>query len=136
MARPRREPPDPSDLPLTAAEQTFVNEYLIDLDRVRAYMAAHPPCRSRNAAAVEACKCLKKPNVAAEIRAARADQRRRCRISAAAVLRELARAAFSDIGDLFADDGTVRPLRDVPLNTRRALADYRAEKETITRTAG
>jgi hypothetical protein len=72
-----------------------------------------------------------------EIRAARAAQARRARVSARGVLREICSIAFSDAVDLVNEDGSLRPLRQVPLDARRAVASVRVKQERVTtRTTG
>src|SRR5947209_3600953 len=95
-------PPDPADAPLTPRERRFVDEYLVDLNATRAYRAAFPNA-GYAAAKVGASRLLAKATLRAEIRAAREAQQRRARVSADAVLRELARIAFSDVVNLLDD---------------------------------
>lgn len=106
----------------------FVEEYLRDGNGTRAYMAAYP--RSGYAAArAGAARLRKVPAVAAELKAARAAQRRRTRLDADRLLRELAAVAFSDIGDLFDADGSPLPPLLIDPVTRSAVASL-----TVTRT--
>src|SRR5437868_5038248 len=115
MARPRRDPPpEPADAPLTPSERRFVDEYLVDLNATRAYLAAHP--RTTYAAArVGGSRLVAKANVAAELKAGRDAQQRRTRVRADAVLRELCRVAFSDPVYIVGSDDRLLPLRRVPL---------------------
>ena len=73
-----------------------------------------------------------KANIRAEIATARRAQQRRTRITADKALREVARVAFSDIGDLFDDEGRLLETRRVPLETR-ALASVKVSRERTTR---
>ncbi|HEY1191862.1 MAG TPA: terminase small subunit [Gemmata sp.] len=124
--------PAPAQAPLTPSQRRFVDEYLIDLNGTRAYRAAFPAATYR-AARVGATTLLAKPNVAAEIRAARREQQRRTRMTADKVLRELARVAFSDILDLFDADGNALEPRQVPFDARRALTGVKVTQERTTR---
>jgi phage terminase small subunit len=125
--------PDPRPTaPLTAAQQRFVDAYIATPNAVRAYRAAYPNTSYRSAA-VQAHWLLKKPNIRAEIEAGRRAQQRRTRLSADRVLRELARVAFADVGELFDPDGRLREPHRVPLETRRALASVKVTRERVTR---
>jgi hypothetical protein len=120
--------------PLTPNEQRFVDEYLIDLNATRAYRTAYPAATYQSAR-VLAARLLAKVRIRDEIKAARAAQQNRTRVRADAVLRALAAAAFSDVGDLFDADGNPLPARRVPLHARRALQAVRVRPErTTTRT--
>ena len=106
----------------------------IDANATRAYRVAHPDttygtCRT------ESSRLLANPNVAAEVKAARRAQSRRCRVKADAVLRELASVAFADIAELFDDAGMLLPTRRIPIAVRRAIQSIRVRRErTTTRT--
>ena len=67
--------------------------------------------------------------MAAEYKAGRAAQRRRTRVDADRVLRELAAVAFSDIGDLFDADGQPLPTHLIDPIARLAI-----ESLTVART--
>lgn len=117
--------------PLTPGEHRFVHEYLIDENGVRSYMAAYPNA-SYAAAAVQACVLLKRPNIKANIKAARDAYRKRCFLRADAVLREVARVAFADVGDLFDGQGNLLPIRDIPLDTRKAIQSVKVTGGRLT----
>jgi phage terminase small subunit len=134
MARSRQHPPaapDPADAPLTPRERRFVDEYLVDLNATRAYLAAHPRT-TYTAARVGGSRLVAKANIRAEIRAGRDAQQRRTRVRADDVLREIARVAFSDVFYLVDDDDRLLPLRRVPFETRRAVASVRVLRERTT----
>jgi phage terminase small subunit len=123
--------PRAADRPLTPCEQRFVEEYLTDANGVRAYRAAYPDAKYPTAA-VQSHRLLRKPNIRTELKARRADHARRYRVRADAVLREFARIAFSDVADLFDGVGTLRPVRDIPLDTRRAITQVKVGRERVT----
>lgn len=64
-----------SPTPLTATQQRFVDEYLIDLNAIRAYQTVHPGTPYRSAATLSS-RALKKVEVRVEIAAARRAHRR------------------------------------------------------------
>lgn len=82
---------------LTAQEQRFVNEYLIDLCLKDAAIRAGYSPRS---ASVTASRLMNKEKVRDAIEIAMAERSRRCGISQDRVLNELAKIAFVNIGDI------------------------------------
>jgi phage terminase small subunit len=84
---------------LTAKQQLFVKEYLIDLNATRAYKAAGYSVKSDNAAAVEGHKLLRNPKIAAEVQKAMDERSERTKITADRVLKELAKIGFANITD-------------------------------------
>lgn len=124
---------------LTSAEELFVKEYIIDDNATRAYRAVHPDC-TYVAARQQGSKWKAKPYIKIEIAAARDAQQRRTLIRADAAIREAGRLAFSDPLYLFGVDGvTPRNIRDIPADTRRAIASVkvlREHTERVTRRNG
>src|SRR5688572_16828979 len=101
-------PPPPEDLPLDDTEQRFLDEYMIDQNRTRAYHVIAPGCSYRNAAR-SARHILSRPHVRAELLARQQAGRIRCQIRADRVLRELGWLAHSDIGEIFDDQNRLIP---------------------------
>ncbi len=134
--RPTNEPRSDA----AARRRRFVDEYLIDLNGVRAYFAAfgrtvHGRPRSYRSACVESSKLLQTPAVRREVRAAQASLRARCVQDAERVVRELAAIAFGDIGDIVdytsADAPRLKPARDVPAIARKALRSMKASVRVL-----
>lgn len=90
-----------------AKEARFIAEYLVDFNGARAAEAAGYAAKS---ARVTASKLLAKPNIREAIEAKRAKQIETADLSAARVLEELRRLAFSDVRSLFDEQGNLRPL--------------------------
>lgn len=133
--------------PLTETELRFVDEYIIDHNATRAYLAAfgpndddgnpRRPATIRKMASILAAK----RNIRAEIRAAEAFIARRNRVTADRVVKELAAIAFSKMSDVFdfAGDGSVpspKVLRDIPETAHRALEKAKVETRTIPQADG
>ena len=114
---------------LTAKQRRFVEEYLVDVNGAAAARRAGFSVRSAERQAVE---LLNKTHVAAAIALAMDERARRCGIKADRVLKELARIAFADIGDVFDERGRLRPAAEIPEDARRAVASL----ETVTRFGG
>jgi phage terminase small subunit len=119
----------------------FIRSYLVDRNATRAFFKAFGrdteagQSRSYAAAAVEASKLLKRPEVRKEIRARDAEQRKRYRVTAEKIIEELAIIAFSDVGDVVdrkSKDPT-KPFKEpkkLPPAVRRAIASAKI----VTRT--
>ena len=82
---------------LTAKQKKFVEEYLIDLNATQAAIRAG---YSPDTAKEIGCENLTKPNIKAEIDKAIAERSRRTGINQDRVLRELAKIAFVNPGDV------------------------------------
>lgn len=93
---------------LTAKQQAFVAEYLIDLNASAAYQRAYPGAKPASAR-VQSCRLLVDPNIQAAIAAGKAARAERVEITADRVLQELAKLVFFDVRTLFREDGTLKP---------------------------
>lgn len=82
---------------LTRKQARFVEEYMVDLNGTQAAIRAGYLPRAANE---QASKMLAKGNVRARVDEALAERSRRTGITADRVLRELARVAFANAGDL------------------------------------
>jgi phage terminase small subunit len=82
---------------LTPKEQSFVAEYLVDLNATQAVLRAGYKVKNDQAAASHGYRLLKKPAIAEAIQAGRAKKAAGAELSAQRVLDALMKAAFSDI---------------------------------------
>jgi transposase len=64
--------------------------------------------------------------VKATMNAYNAEVARNCGLDSEKVIREEMRLAFSDLGDLYDEDGKLRPVKDIPKDARRALKEVRS----------
>ena len=103
---------------LTAKQQRFVDEYLIDLNGTKAAIRAGYNERS---AAETASKHMAKPAIAKAIQEAIDDRSERTRINADWLLKRLADEAEADVGDLYGEDGQLLPIKEWPLIWRQGL---------------
>ena len=104
---PRKAAPSKSaknERDLTAKQERFVQEYLIDLNATQAYLRAGYKVKSTSAR-VQACRLLADPNIAEAIEKAKAQRSERTQITADRVLQEVARIAFFDIRKLYREQG-------------------------------
>lgn len=84
---------------LTAKQQRFCDEYLIDLNGTRAYKAAYPSVKKDETARVNASRLLTNANVKAYIQERQKEREKRTEITQDSVLRELALIAFAKASD-------------------------------------
>lgn len=114
---------------LNARQQSFVNEYLVDLNGKAAAIRAGYSPRSAESIASE---LLRNPKVAASLAEAQAARADRVRVTADDVLRELSRLAFADPAKCFGPDGRVLPIHEMPPEARAALAGLEVEEHPET----
>lgn len=84
---------------LTAKQQKFVDEYLIDLNATRAYKAAYPNCKSDEAANAASSRLLRNVKVQEQISKGQQDIQDRTKITQDMIVQELAKIAFSNATD-------------------------------------
>lgn len=103
---------------LTARHVRFVEEYLVDLNGAQAAIRAGYSARTAGAIA---CRLLKQPEIAAAVEAGKAERSQRTKIDADWLLTRLAAEAEADFGDLYDENGDLRPIRDWPAIWRQGL---------------
>lgn len=92
---------------LTAKQQRFIEEYLIDLNGTQAAIRAGYSPKTASSIAYE---LLRKPQVRARLDEAIAERSRRTGVNQDRVIRELARLGFVNAADVINfDDATLRP---------------------------
>lgn len=89
---------------LTAKQQLFVEEYLVDLNATQAAIRAGYSVKTAKEIGAEN---LTKPNIAEEIEKALAERSKRIGVNQDRVVRELARIAFIKITDVANEDGSI-----------------------------
>lgn len=110
---------------LTPKEKLFVGYYLESLNGADAVRKAGYKSKRPDAFAYE---LLRKPETQAAIKVAMDARAEKVEIKAEDVLREIKTAAFLDPLELFADDGTLLPLSQMPESARRAIAGIEVEE--------
>jgi len=114
--------------PLTALQQRFVEEYLIDSNGTKAAIRAG--LRSRNPRDAGAKMLARKP-VAAALEQERERSMERTRITRDRVLLEYARIAFAEIGDIAdwdEDAFVMKPKDEIAKDDRAAVAEIKAKR--------
>lgn len=112
---------------LGAKQAAFVREYLVDLNATQAAIRAG---YSPKTAESQGSRLLRNAKVQAAVAAGQEKAAKRAEISAADVLRELGRLGFSDIAGIFNAEGQLRSFRDIPEDTRRAIAAIKVKSHT------
>jgi phage terminase small subunit len=84
---------------LKPKEQRFADEYLTDYNGSAAYVRAGYKVKNANVAGVQAFKMLRKPKIEGYIRKRQLALQKELFITQGTIMRELAKCAFSNIGD-------------------------------------
>lgn len=104
---------------LTDKQKIFCREYIVDLNATQAAIRAG---YSEKTAKDIGCQNLAKLNIQTEIAELMENREERLDVSADNVVRELMNIAMSDIGAIFNDDGSIKPLSEIPKDVRKAIA--------------
>lgn len=110
-------------------ERLFATEYLVDYN---AFAAAKRAGYSDSIAEHAVRALVGKPCIRTIIETALDARARHALIKADRIVEELAAIAFADPAALFNHDGTLRPLRDIPEPTRRAMATVEFKNGSLT----
>ena len=74
---------------MTDKQERFCQEYVIDLDPVRAYMAVYKNCKKESTASTNAWRLLKNAEISARVRALKEEIAKNAEIKAEDILRDL-----------------------------------------------
>lgn len=103
---------------LTAKQQRFVDEYLIDLNATQAAIRAGYSAKTAKEIATEN---LSKPAIREVIDAALDRRSKETQVDAAWVLKRLAAEAEADVADLYDATGAILPVSEWPMIWRQGL---------------
>lgn len=95
---------------LTDQQIRFCEAYMLEWNATKAYRQAYPKVKNENSAATSASKLLRNPKIEAHINELRHCLEKVAGISALKVLLELKKMAFTDLSDLFDEDGALKSL--------------------------
>lgn len=110
----------PAEKRLTAKEFRFCEEYLVDLNGTQAAIRAG---YSERTAAQIAYENLRKPHIARCITEMMKERSRATRWDAQKLLQRIGDELDADLADLYADNGSLLPVRDWPLVFRQGLVE-------------
>lgn len=100
-------------------ERLFCYEYPLDKNATKAALRAGYSPRS---AAKIGWELLQKPKIRARIDEMMASTYQKLELNRETIIQELMALALSDIGDMFNEDGSLKPLHEIPAATRRAIS--------------
>jgi phage terminase small subunit len=115
-----------TDKKLTAKQERFVAEYLIDLNATQAAIRSG---YSPKTAEVQGSRLLSNAKVAEAVAAAQQKRGTETNITAARVLQEIARLAFFDPRKLLTSDGEPVPIQELDDDTAAAIAGLETATE-------
>lgn len=104
---------------MTAKQERFVAEYLIDLNATQAAVRAGYSAKSADK---QGYKMLCHPAIAAALSAKQGQRLKRLEITADRVLEEIAKVAFLDPRKLFTSDGSLVPIHELDDDTAANIA--------------
>lgn len=112
---------------LTAKQERFVEEFLLDLNAKQAAIRAG---YAHNSAEVQGSRLLSNANVSVEIERRRGERSEKLNIDAVWVLKRLSDEAKADIADLYdKNTGALLPVHEWPLIWRQGLVQSIESKE-------
>ncbi len=106
---------------LPAKQQRFVEEYLVDLNATKAYERAGYKCNGPYGAKSNSSRLMANDAVAQEITRLKKIRSKRVEANADWVLKRLLKEADADLADLITEDGSVKDVKDMPMEWRRGL---------------
>lgn len=126
---------------ITEKQRRFCEEYLVDLNATRAYMAAYPSTKKESTAAVCAAKLLRNAKVKSYLSERIKARQERVEISQDMVIRELAAIAFADVTEIVSYESghvKIKETSEVPKEARKIIAgikegQYGTEVKTYDR---
>lgn len=111
---------------LTPKQQAFVSEYLIDLNATQAAIRAGYSAKTSGWIGQQ---LLAKTHIAAKIQLAVAKREERTEIKQDAVLREIARVAFSDPRKMF-EDNRLKSVNEIDDDTAAAISSIKVSTKS------
>jgi len=118
-------PSDDPERPVTPQERMFLTRYALTGNLVDSYRNAG---FSQYAARQKAQALLRKPNIKRAYEEIISRPLDEVQASIVRVVRETAHVAFSDIGDIFDEEGNVLPVHEMPEHARRAVASMKVTR--------
>lgn len=106
---------------LTAKQQRFVVEYLLDLNATQAAIRAG---YAKKGAKDQAYQLMQNPEILAAIKAAMEDRTKRIKVDADYVLQRLVEIDQLDLLDILEDDLSLKPLKQWPKAWRQYLVGF------------
>ncbi|TWP23123.1 terminase small subunit [Apibacter muscae] len=112
---------------LTLKQKQFCEEYVLDLNATQAAIRAG---YSKKTAYAIGQENLKKPEIQNYLTNLRTEVKERNKITIDELVKILADIARFDPVDILNDDGTIKPINQIPKGTRNAIASLEIEEST------
>ena len=113
---------------LEPKQERFCQEYLKDLNGTKAAARAGYG-NTEESTAVQSARLLKNAKVAERIQELMDKRAARVEIKTDEVLREINRISYSDVRELYTDDGTIKPPHEWPDELARAVSSIKVKEE-------
>lgn len=110
---------------LTAKQERFCLEYMVDLNATQAAIRAGYSAKS---AEVDGCRLLRNAKVRRKIEALKMERQARTEIRADDVLRALYAIATVDPAAVFDAGGKLKPIHEIPEHVRKCLASVETDE--------
>ena len=114
---------------MTDKQKRFIAEYLIDSSATQAAIRAG---YSPKTAKAQGSRLLTDVDIAAELQAKQEKKLDELDLTAKRVLSEIMALGFLDVGALFDERGNFRPIQDLPVSVRKAIASVEVVKRNLT----
>lgn len=110
---------------LTPRQERFCQEYVKDLNATQAAIRTGYSAKTANEQGARLLSKVSIKNRIAELAKPRAEA---AGLTAERVLQEIQRISCCDIGQAFNEDGTLKPLKDMPEDVRRAISSIEVDE--------
>ena len=115
--------------PLNAKQARFVAEYRIDLNKTQAAIRAGYSKRTAGSIGEE---LLRKPEIAAAVAQQTQAQMEKAELTASRTLEEMRRLAFSNVRELFDENGDLRPIQTLTREQAACIASIEVVMKNAT----
>ncbi|MEO6521929.1 MAG: terminase small subunit [Mucilaginibacter sp.] len=110
---------------LTLQQQRFCDEYLVSFNAYRAAL-----CAGYSETTAKKAELLHQPKIQAYLKAGMAKNAERLQVSHDMILRELAKIAFSNMGNYYDDNATLKPMSLLTSDEKAAISHYQIMDST------
>lgn len=107
---------------LTKNQKLFCDEYLIDRNATRAYLAAYSNVKNENTAAASSSRLLRNVKIQEYINSRLEVMAKKLEVTAEKVIKEYAKLAFFNPKRLFHENGSPKNIEELDDNTAAAIA--------------
>lgn len=118
----------PEDKKLTLKEEFFCQHFVALKNGTKAVLEAGYD-QTEKAAAVTATRMLKKAKIQKRIDQLIEDKLKAAEVTPEKIIRELAAIAFQDLSDAYDENGNLKPIKEIPKKTRKAIAGIKVFEE-------